>query len=57
MIKGLYFKLNMDKDTDMTIYNYFIQESKKQNISKIDLLYRLVIMQQSQDRLRKDCRW
>lgn len=39
MIKGLYFKLNMDKQTDKDIYNFFIQESKKCSVNKIDLLY------------------
>lgn len=39
MIKGLYFKLNMDKNTDKDIYNFFIQESKKCNVNKIDILY------------------
>lgn len=39
MIKGLYFKLNMAKQTDKDIYNFFIQESKKCNVNKIDILY------------------
>lgn len=39
MIKGLYFKLNMDKQTDKDIYNFFIQESEKCSVNKIDILY------------------
>lgn len=39
MIKGLYFKLNMNKQTDTAIYNFFIQESKKLGLNKIDILY------------------
>lgn len=39
MIKGLYFKLNMDKQTDRDIYNFFTQESKRLYLSKIDILY------------------
>ena len=39
MIKGLYFKLNMNKLTDKEIYNFFIQESKNLGVSKIDVLY------------------
>ena len=36
MIKGLYFKLNMDKRLDRDIYNFFIQESK--DCTKIEVL-------------------
>ena len=36
MIKGLYFKLNMDKPFDKEIYDFF-QESKHK--TKIDTLY------------------
>ena len=42
MIKGLYFKLNIDKEEDNIIYNFFIQESIKRNINKIDLLYKMI---------------
>lgn len=38
-IKGLYFKLNIDKQTDKDIYNFFIQESKERGIDKITLLF------------------
>lgn len=51
MIKGLYFKLNMEKQTDKDIYNYFVQESKKRKLNKIDLLFRLITTQKSQDLL------
>ena len=37
-IKGLYFKLNMDKRPDKDIYNFFIKETKRTGRSKIDLL-------------------
>lgn len=37
-IKGLYFKLNMDKRPDKDIYNFFIQETKRTGRSKINLL-------------------
>ena len=43
MIKGLYFKLNMDKSTDKEIYNFFIQESKKCSVSKIEILYSMML--------------
>lgn len=39
MIKGLYFKLNMDKNTDKDVYDFFIQESKKRGLSKIHILW------------------
>lgn len=42
MIKGLYFKLNMDKNTDKDIYNFFIQESEKRGLSKIHILWAAV---------------
>lgn len=43
MIKGLYFKLNQDKLTDKEIYNFFIQESKRCSVSKIDILYSMML--------------
>lgn len=42
-IKGLYFKLNVDKSCDKEIYNFFIQESKKCSVSKIDILYSMML--------------
>lgn len=41
-IKGLYFKLNIDKQTDKDIYNFFIQESKERGIDKITLLFDMI---------------
>lgn len=42
MIKGLYFKLNVDNETDNEIYRFFITESKKLGINKIKLLKILI---------------
>lgn len=42
MIKGLYFKLNIDKEEDNIIYSFFNKESKKEGINKIELLYRMI---------------
>lgn len=42
MIKGLYFKLNMDKRPDKDILDFFEKESKYQGISKIELLVRMI---------------
>lgn len=42
-IKGLYFKLNVDNPCDKEIYDFFIQESKKRSVSKIDILYSMVL--------------
>lgn len=38
MIKGLYFKLNMDKRPDKDIYEFFESESKRIGKSKVYLL-------------------
>lgn len=38
-IKGLYFKLNIEKSLDKEIYKFFTMEAEKKNINKIDLLY------------------
>lgn len=38
MIKGLYFKLNMDKRPDKDIYYFFKNESKRTNKTKIEIL-------------------
>lgn len=43
MIKGLYFKLNIDKQLDKEIYIFFIQESKRCSVNKIDLLYSMML--------------
>lgn len=42
-IKGLYFKLNMDKQQDKEIYNFFIQKSKNLGITKIDILHSAIL--------------
>lgn len=42
-IKGLYFKLNIDKPLDYEIYKFFIQESKRCSVSKIDILYSMML--------------
>lgn len=42
MIKGLYFKLNMDKRPDADIMKFFEKESTYQNITKIELLDRMM---------------
>ena len=41
MIKGLYFKLNIDKEKDRTIYEFFKEGQKYLKTNKIDLLYLL----------------
>lgn len=41
MIKGLYFKLNIDKEKDKTIYEFFKEAPKYLKTNKIDLLYSL----------------
>lgn len=38
MLKGLYFKLHDDHPEENKIIEFFDQESKKMNISKIELL-------------------
>ncbi len=43
-IKGLYFKLNIDKPIDKDIYNFFIQESKEIGIDKISLLFKMMCL-------------
>lgn len=44
MIKGLYFKLNMDNPTDVAIHKFFTQESEKCSVNKIDLLYSMMVV-------------
>lgn len=43
MIKGLYFKLNMDNPYDKEIYDFFIHESELKDTAKIDVLYDVMI--------------
>ncbi len=42
MIKGLYFKLNIDKKPDKDIYEFFESESKRIGKSKVQLLLIMV---------------
>lgn len=42
-IKGLYFKLNIDKPLDKEIHDFFIKESKKCSVNKIDLLFSMMV--------------
>lgn len=53
MIKGLYFKLNIDKSTDKEIYNFFIQESKRCSVSKIDILYSMMLAYKQARKVKK----
>ena len=55
-IKGLYFKLNIEKQSDKNIYNFFIQESKKRGIDKISLLLDLVGTYKRVRRIEKEMR-
>jgi len=41
MIKGLYFKLNLDNPKDKAIYDMFNEATKYHNVNKIDVLYNL----------------
>lgn len=41
MIKGLYFKLNMDNPNDKEIYDFFKKYSCK-GMSKIELLFQIM---------------
>lgn len=41
MIKGLYFKLNIEKPEDKAIFDYF-ENVKKQGDNKISSLYSLI---------------
>ena len=38
MIKGLYFKLNMEKRPDKDIYKFFEKESKRTGNTKLEIL-------------------
>ena len=52
-IKGLYFKLNIDKQTDKDIYNFFNQESKETGLDKITLLFKMMCLYLS-DKAKKE---
>lgn len=43
-IRGLYFKLNIDKQSNKDIYNFFSQESKEKGIDKISLLFKMMCL-------------
>ena len=42
VIKGLYFKLNMDNPNDKEIHDFFIDETKRYGINKIKLLHIMI---------------
>ena len=42
MIKGLYFKLNMDNPSNKDIYYFFEHECAKTNKTKIEILEEMV---------------
>lgn len=51
MIKGLYFKLNMEKARDRIIYNFFNTLDQPDN--KIDAMYILINKYLSQDEVNE----
>lgn len=51
LIKGLYFKLNMDKARDRIIYNFF--NTTEQPDTKIDAMYILINKYLSQDEVNE----
>ena len=42
MIKGLYFKLNMDNPRDERIHRFFTMQCDSENIDKIALLEKMI---------------
>lgn len=42
MIKGLYFKLNMENETDKFIFDFFEKESKRTGFTKLTLLAMMI---------------
>lgn len=42
MIKGLYFKLNMDNPRDEHIYRFFTMQADTEGIDKIQLLENMI---------------
>lgn len=52
-IKGLYFKLNVDKQQDEEIYRFFTMEADKKKINKIDLLYALIIFYNRYNKIKE----
>ena len=47
MIKGLYFKLNMEKETDKFIFDVFEKESKRTGLTKLTLLTMMIELYKS----------
>lgn len=44
MIKGLYFKLNMDNPRDERIHRFFTMQCASENIDKIALLEKMITL-------------
>ena len=44
MIKGLYFKLNMDNPRDELIHRFFTMQCDSENIDKIALLEKMIML-------------
>lgn len=42
MIKGLYFKLNMENGSDKSIYDFFEKESKRTGFTKLTILAMMI---------------
>lgn len=42
MIKGLFFKLNLENENDNEIWKFFIETPAKEKCTKIELLFRLI---------------
>ena len=54
MIKGLYFKLNIDNPHDEEIYKFFINETKRSGINKINLLHLMIRIYKARKILEDD---
>lgn len=44
MIKGLFFKLNIDSPGDSVIWNFFTETPAKEKCTKKELLYKLILI-------------
>ena len=42
MIKGLYFKLNMEKESDRYVSEFFEKESKRTGLTKLTILTMMI---------------
>lgn len=49
MIKGLYFKLNLDNERDKRIYDFFTVVPQLFKIDKVEILFHLVNSWQRED--------